>query len=64
MYCLVYNLCLFFLCSAWKIKEMFVGYDLELTLRGLNQSLLVVVVVSWLRGVLSNSSDLPSELGF
>ena len=46
-------------CSAWYIKEMSVGYDLELTLRHLDECSLVMDMVSWLRGMLSNSSVLP-----
>lgn len=47
-------------CSAWNIKRSFFSLCCELgfALKGLSGSLLLVVVVSWLDGMLSSSSVL------
>jgi hypothetical protein len=45
-------------CSAWDIREIFVGYEIEFALKDSSGYLLLGVVVSWLRGMLSSSSVL------
>lgn len=47
-------------CSAWKYQKIFFFLCCELgfALKGLSGSLLLVVVVSWLDGMLSSSSVL------
>lgn len=62
-YCLVYNLYqVFSECSAWNTRAIFAGCELGFSLKGLSESLLLVVVVSRSHGMLPSSSVLHHNL--